>query len=89
MLLKDIRTGKKSITVTMLLLTMGLTMISVVINLILLWQGKTTSPELIWACMGVSSPFVAVYWQKRIRASKDGISIEADRIGGDHGRDSN
>ena len=77
-LMKDSKTGKKSLTVTCVVTTLLLTQISIIANIYLMIIGKEPSPSLIWACMGVCTPFVGILWNKRVRADKDGISLESD-----------
>lgn len=83
MLVKDYQTGQKSLTVTCVVITFTLTVFSVIVNLKLLCQGLEPHPSMIWACLGFCSPFVALYWRKRIKASATGIEFGELKEGGD------
>lgn len=78
MLMKDNKTGNKSITITCLAVTFILTVAACVANIIILVNGMEPHPSLVWACLGFNSPFVALYWQKRIKASATGIEFQSD-----------
>lgn len=78
MWLIDPRTSKKSITVTMLVITFLLAVASVVVNLYNLWADKTVEPSLVWACVGFIAPFAGIYFNKRLKATSTGVSFESD-----------
>ena len=82
-LLRDNRTGRHSVTVTCLILTFTLTVLSVLANLYLLLNRHPTETGMIWACIGFMSPFAAIYWHKRFKASVTGLEF-----GGQDGIDS-
>ena len=75
---KDPRTQKKSITVTMLVITFVIAVASAVINLYNLLMGLATEPSLIWACLGLVAPFAGIYFQKRLKATATGVSFESE-----------
>lgn len=73
---KDYNTGKKSITISGLIVTFILTVLSIIINLWLMVEdGREPFPAMTWTCIGLFSVFAGLYWNKRFRASKDGIEL--------------
>lgn len=74
-LFKDYSTNKKSITVTGLITTFFLTVASIVINFVVMLQGKTPSEGMTFACIAFFSVFAGLYWNKRFRASSTGIEV--------------
>ena len=78
MLIKDTKTGSKSITITCLVITFLLTAASCIINLVILAKGGEPQTSMIWSCLGFCVPFVALYWNKRLKASVTGIEIGSD-----------
>lgn len=74
-LFKDYSTGKKSITITCLIITFLIVCASGIANIYALVTGRTTDSSIIWGCVGICAPFIALYWQKRVRASATGLSF--------------
>lgn len=75
LLFKDYSTGKKSFTITGTIITFLLTVISVVMNLVLMSKGLEPYPVMTMACLAFFSVFAALYWNKRFRASTSGIEL--------------
>lgn len=75
---KDPRTQKKSITVTMLIITFLIAVAAAIVNVYNLWAGKTVESGLIWACVGLVAPWAGIYFKKRLKATASGVSFESD-----------
>lgn len=77
LLMRDPITRKKSLTVTMLSITFLLTAATIACNLFQIIDNSA----LVYAALAFHMPYVAVYWQKRVRAGKDGIEFLSDVAG--------
>lgn len=74
MLLKDYATGKKSLTTTNTVISFFFVFLvfAVVIE-------KNAPIELVWAAIAFHATYQALYWNKRVRAGKDGIEVTNDK----------
>lgn len=77
-LFKDYLTNKKSITVTVLIISIMMTWGSIILNAVLLAIGRNTDTNLIFASMTMTAPMLGLYWNKRVRVSKDGLTFEKE-----------
>lgn len=68
---KDPKTNQKSITVTLLFLTFILVVVAVVCRI----YGILEDSGVIYAALAFHIPYIAVYWQKRIKAGPSGIEF--------------
>ena len=75
MLVKDYQTHRKSFTVTGTVLTFLLVIVAFVVIVL-----YATDPEILWAALAFHTVYVGLYWNKRVRASKDGIEFYREEV---------
>lgn len=78
LLFKDYKTGKKSITVTMTVVSVTLLWFIIGVESCHRYNGQPADTGLIWATIPLVGMFFGALLNKRFRASKDGISIESE-----------
>lgn len=80
LLLKDYHTGKKSLTVTCFVISFLFSVITEVILLYKLLNSKVGIGDIAYGFYSLSFTgiFVSLYWNKRVRFSKDGLEISND-----------
>lgn len=90
MLFKDYSTGKKSLTITGLVISFLVCVVSFIFILLKLIEGQNTYEDVAFGFLTLAflGIFVALYYQKRMSFSKDGLSIEDQEIGFQHESDS-
>lgn len=76
LLFKDYATQKKSLTVTLTLVSVLITWASIGLNMYLLATGQTPDSSLIYATMTMTAPMLGLYWNKRVRVGKDGLTLD-------------
>lgn len=75
-LLCDYRTKKKSITVTAWATTFLLAFVVIVLTVVGHINGGWVIPvPLVLTVIGYNLSYMALYWNKRVRASTDGLEI--------------
>lgn len=77
-LFKDYSTGKKSITITGMIVTFLLSVASIGINFYLMIQRFEPFPAMSMTCLAFFAIFAGLYWNKRFRASTSGIELISD-----------
>ena len=79
--LRDPQTGKKSLTATGLTCTLAMSLLA---RCILLYQAVRGDPAGLFVMLvdTLTMAFLAVYANKHIRLSKDGVDIDAGNSGG-------
>jgi hypothetical protein len=75
LLFKDSITNKKSITITILVISVLLTWVSIAGNIYLLLTHQKVEAGLIFGSMAMTGPMLGLYWNKRVRISKSGIDL--------------
>jgi predicted ferric reductase len=72
--LKDYKTGRKSLTLSAVVLTFILVVVSVMLTL----TNLVTRDAVVWQCIAFHAFWVAIYARKRIKASVTGVEIESE-----------
>lgn len=78
LLFKDYSTGQKSFTITGFVLSFLVTMSYFVFILVKLIKGQNTNQDVAAGFMTLAflSIFAALYWNKRIKVSTDGVEVD-------------
>lgn len=82
-LFKDYSTGKKSLTVTGLVLSFLVSLAYLIGIFTKVLDNRATGEDVAGGFLALSfmGIFVALYWQKRVKFSKDGLEIADEVIG--------
>lgn len=85
LLFKDYSTGQKSFTVTGLVFTFLISLGFFIAILIKVIKGNNTFEDVASGFMALAfvSLFASLYWNKRVRASKDGLEVEGNFLLGE------
>lgn len=81
-LFKDYRTGKKSLTMTCVIISTTITWVLMGIEGYHAITGQPASTTVIWPAITLTGLFSGMLWNKRVRAGSDGISIESEEKNG-------
>lgn len=83
LLLKDYQTQKKSLTVTCFIITFLFAFVSGLILLARVYKGVLRAEDIFFGFYSLSflGIFVSLYWNKRVRLSRDGVEIDDTSVG--------